>query len=474
MAVNLKRDAVDVDIEAGEYQPLLNNLQANILRPHGRNNVRHIFIAFTAGPAAARTWLKAQSSKVTTAREQYDQIKAREEDSSFDGGTVFGLYLSAAGYRVIGLDPDEFDSDSYERGMKDPTGGKDPDPSTWETAFQQEIHAMMAVADSSFTTVNSQAQAVVDSLTGVGAVLAIQEGTTLRRQTSETTFEPIEHFGYFDGISNPIFTARDLAAEKQTMKIGDEWDPTARLVRVVRDDPFTEVEDACGSFLVYRKLHQDVGLFEQRLTDLAGAIPLSKDLTGAMLVGRFRDGTPVVTEKAQTADFSVTNDFNYNGDSAGFKCPAHAHIRKVNPREKIPLEDILGAGRKRRITRRGIPYGKPVPGLVEANIPSDPDRSADRGLLFLCFQANIKTQFEFIQRTWVDNPKFPNGLLPGSNKTGYDPLIGQDSDEGQRWPKVWGDKDAGRKRISFESAVTLKGGEYFFAPSIAFLQSLSG
>jgi Dyp-type peroxidase family len=474
VAINLKRDADEVDIEAGEYQPLLNNLQANILRPHGRNNVRHLFIAFTAGESAARGWLKAHATRITTARQQYDQIKARENSPGLDGGTVFNIYISAAGYRALGLDPDEFDSDSYERGMKDPTGGKDPDPSTWEAPFQREIHAMVAVADTSFTTAKNAAQAVADSLAGVGELLAIQEGTTLRRPTGEGGFEPVEHFGYFDGISNPIFTARDLEAEKEKIKIGDEWDPTARLGRVLCDDPFTDEEDAFGSFLVYRKLHQDVGQFEQRVTDLAGAIPMTEELTGAMLVGRFKDGTPVVAANAPTADFSITNDFNYFGDDAGFKCPAHAHIRKVNPRERIPAADLLGHGRKRRIVRRGIPYGKPVPGLVEASIPSDPNRSADRGLLFLCFQANIKSQFEFIQRTWVDNPNFPHGTLPGSSNSGYDPLIGQDSDEGQRWPNQWGDRDAGRDRISFESAVTLKGGEYFFAPSIAFLESLSG
>lgn len=469
MAVNLKRDAKDVDIEDGEYQRLLKNLQANILRPHGRNNVRHVFIAFTAGQPAARGWLKASAPKITTARQQYDQLAAREASPGLDGGTVFNLYLSAAGYRALGLDPDEFGS-TFEGGMKN--RGKDPDPATWEAPFQQEIHAMVAVADTSFTKAKEGAQAVAASLAGVGDVLLIQEGTTLRRPTTPGETEPVEHFGYFDGISNPIFTARDLEAEKRTMEIGDKWDPTAKLVRVLRDDPFTDEEDAFGSFLVYRKLHQDVGLFEQRVTALAAQIGQSEDLAGAYAVGRFRDGTPVEKRKTPQGDFSVTNNFNYFRDGANYRCPAHAHIRKVNPRERVPLRDILGEGRKRRITRRGIPYGKPVPGLVEESIPSDANRSADRGLLFLCFQANIKTQFEFIQKDWVDNARFPDGLI--GKDTGYDPLIGQDTNSGQHWPNEWDNKDAGRTQASFESAVTLKGGEYFFAPSIAFLQALSG
>ena len=469
MSVNLKRPAAEVNIDAPEFQPLLQNLQANILRPHGRRAVRHVFIAFTGGAQAARNWLKQSAPKVTTARQQYDQLKAREANPGLDGGTVFGLYLSAAGYGAIDLDPDEL-GDTFEAGMKN--RGKDPDPATWEAPFQREIHAMVAVADMSSTKAKEGADAVAASLAGIGDVLAIQEGTTLRRPTPPGKSEPVEHFGYFDGISNPIFTARDLEAEKKDMEIGDKWDPTAKLVRVLRDDPFTDVEDAFGSFLVYRKLHQDVGLFERRLNDLAGQIGQSKELAGAYLVGRFPDGTPVEKKDAPQGDFSVTNNFNYFKSGADFRCPAHAHIRKVNPRERVPLPDVLGEGRKRRITRRGIPYGKPVPGLVDDGVPSDANRSADRGLLFLCFQANIKTQFEFIQRDWVDNAKFPDGIV--GKDTGFDPLIGQDTNTGQHWPNKWNDKNSGRTQASFESAVTLKGGEYFFAPSIAFLRAVGG
>ena len=91
----------------------------------------------------------------------------------------------------------------------------------------------------------------------------------------------------------------------------------------------------------------------------------------------------------------------------------------------------------------------------------------------MCFQANIKRQFEFIQRTWVDNPNFPVSLLnPFAKDTGDDPLIGQDANETQRWPNRWGDESAGRKSFNFESAVTLRGGEYFFAPSVPFLAAL--
>jgi deferrochelatase/peroxidase EfeB len=151
------------------------------------------------------------------------------------------------------------------------------------------------------------------------------------------------------------------------------------------------------------------------------------------------------------------------------RCPFHAHVRKVNPRGTTPLTSF-DKERQKRIVRRGIPYGKPMPG-VAAGAETNADPKAARGLLFLCFQHDIDDQWEFIQRTWVDNPIFPKGIL-FQQDTGDDPLIGQDADEAQRWPKAWGKKDAGKKAFNFESAVTLKGGEYFFAPSLPFLRSI--
>ena len=88
----------------------------------------------------------------------------------------------------------------------------------------------------------------------------------------------------------------------------------------------------------------------------------------------------------------------------------------------------------------------------------------------MCYQANIQNQFEFLQRAWADNPNFPRSLvLPDS---GIDPLIGQDDDPGidPAWPARWG--GSRRIRCGFGRHVTLKGGEYFFAPSLAFMLGL--
>ncbi len=160
----------------------------------------------------------------------------------------------------------------------------------------------------------------------------------------------------------------------------------------------------------------------------------------------------------------------HDKDKDGLKCPMHAHVRKANPRGTTPGTSLKDES-ARRIVRRGIPYGKPHPGA--GCDPALSQVAGPRGLLFMSFQANIEDHFEFIQRVWVDNNDFPSGTIPLVQRdTGDDPLIGQDEDEAQHWPKQWNDEDAGTKKFDFESAVKLKGGEYFFAPSRPFLAGL--
>ncbi len=492
MAIDLTRPPEDVSVEpTSAYRPLFEKLQGNVLKPHGRNVEKHVFLKFTGAPAAVRAWIRDKiAARVLTAAEQYDQARKRRENSSFDGGCVTLFHLSAEGYRYLGFNPKHFDSKAFRKGMKDQgdgliadffsTGNKDPKPVRWEGGYRETVHAMVQLGDDEEdeSRLDAALASLQAELAGIADPVAIETGRALRRTVDKgqptERVEPIEHFGYFDGISQPLFTAEDLEHYYQDGKGTDApgmWDPGASLDLVLADDPFTAEEDAFGSYLVYRKLYQNFGQWAGRVTACAAAIGDGEALAGAMAVGRFQDGTPVVDFDQPTANY--TNDFVFKAlDAKGFKCPAHAHVRKVNPRGTTPSTS-LAAERKRRIARRGIPYGKPMPDICDS-VETDPDPAAERGLLFLCFQANVEKQFEFIQRTWVDNPNFPDNVfnLPFEDDTGDDPLIGQDANEKQRWPKTWGDPNAGRKKFNFEAAVMLKGGEYFFAPSLPFLKAL--
>jgi Dyp-type peroxidase family len=492
MTIDLTAPASQVTTTPGSaHRAMLEKLQGNILKPHGRNVEKHIFLKFTGAPAAVRAWIrdKVAPGLLTTAR-QYDQSRERKDDPDFDGGLVKLFFLSAAGYRHLGLNPKPFGSGAFKDGMKDQGDGildaifstenKDPKPGRWDAGYRDAVHALVQLGDDpeDETRLLNAVELVKAEVAGLAQVLAIETGRALRRTVTvggKERVEPIEHFGYFDGISQPLFTAEDLDKYylKQGTKGAGHWDPSASLDLVLADDPYSEDDEALGSYLVYRKLHQNVGQWNDRVVATAGAVGVDATLLGATAVGRFKDGTPIVDADQPMGDY--TNDFVFKtADPDGWRCPAHAHIRKVNPRGTTPRTSDASE-RRRRIARRGIPYGKPLPGVCDAmGAETDPDMAADRGLLFLCFQANVEKQFEFIQRTWADNPNFPDNIfnLPFQRDTGDDPVIGQDANERQRWPKVWGDPAGGREKFNFEAAVALKGGEYFFAPSLPFLRTL--
>jgi deferrochelatase/peroxidase EfeB len=185
-----------------------------------------------------------------------------------------------------------------------------------------------------------------------------------------------------------------------------------------------------------------------------------------MAVGRFEDGTPILGSSGPGQGPRQNNDFRFDGDAKGERCPFHAHIRKVNPRGDLIRGTALTepAERQRRITRRGITYGartmRPSPLRAMDGLPSK-----GVGLLFMCFQADIRRQFAFMQKEWCNDANFP------AKATGVDPVVGQRVKEDcpdHRWPNGAGAPLSFR----FESFVRMKGGEYFFAPSLPYFDTL--
>jgi hypothetical protein len=72
-----------------------------------------------------------------------------------------------------------------------------------------------------------------------------------------------------------------------------------------------------------------------------------------------------------------------------------------------------------------------------------------------------------MQKRWANNQNFVQ------SQTGLDAVTGQGKAQtgGQKWPKEWGKKDD-TVQFDFFHFVTLKGGEFFFAPSISFLKTI--
>ena len=211
-----------------------------------------------------------------------------------------------------------------------------------------------------------------------------------------------------------------------------------------------------GTYMVFRKLRQDVAGFRNFLATQRPDL-MQRDLLAAQMVGRWRNGTPLVRspDGPVHTDRDAINDFRYEGeDSDGLRCPLGAHIRRLNPRDTAFRDDA----NRHRLIRRGIPYGTYLP--EEA-----PDDGAERGLLFVAFNARIDLQFEFLQQQWVNRGEFVGQA--GNRK---DPIIGANAGTVHDQFIVPGSP---APVFNLPRFVSVRGGDYFYAPGIAALKELA-
>jgi Dyp-type peroxidase family len=213
-----------------------------------------------------------------------------------------------------------------------------------------------------------------------------------------------------------------------------------------------------GSYLVYRKLAQDVSGFWSTMLDRAvprgdarAAIALA-----SRIVGRWPSGAPLAQHPDRDVGDTFVRSFEFAGDDPeGHRCPLGAHIRRANPRDMLgpSPEASRKAVARHRILRRGRVYGPPTPGTVAERARPSP---GERGLIFIAMNASVRRQFEFIQQTWLNNPKFA-GLYDER-----DPLAATSA--GGRHLTIQGEPARTRVR-DLPSFVTVRGGGYFFLPS---------
>ena len=129
----------------------------------------------------------------------------------------------------------------------------------------------------------------------------------------------------------------------------------------------------------------------------------------------------------------------------------------MNPRHSLPFDGKLV--NRHRIIRRGITYGEPLPEGAE-------DDGRERGVIFMCLQASVAREFEFVQSQWAN----------GGNAF----RLAQDQDADRRPARhrrpVEDDVPGTRRSSSgpLSRVVTTRGGEYYFTPGINGLRHLAG
>lgn len=311
-----------------------------------------------------------------------------------------------------------------------------------------------------------------------------------------------EAFGFVDGISQPamsgtrrakalrpedVVAAGELVLGYPDQRGGLAPSPTLRAAR----DPDHDLDDAGiaddrqrpefaggpnvtsrdlgrnGTYLVVRELAQNVDAFQRWLDTAALALHGAdvpwhpehrREWLAAKLVGRWRDGSALVHHPDEPASgwngtrpAQVGNRFAYvQEDPSGARCPLGAHIRRANPRDALAPNSAEGfaAVQTHRLLRVGRSY-------------RDPDGT--QGLMFMCINASIERQFEFVQQRWLLNPSF-SGL---EDET--DALLGSRVGRSFNLPGCPGRQAAGLSRF-----VTMRGGGYFFLPGRAALRVLAG
>ncbi len=270
-----------------------------------------------------------------------------------------------------------------------------------------------------------------------------------------------------------------------------------------------------GTYLVLRDLSQDTSAFWQFINDQAARNLEARNTVAAATVGRVLSDLPIIPSDdslvpSDTPKHTIPagapivplssnevpgvgpdpedirrNQFTFHDDVAGTACPFGAHIRRANPRNADlpegtrglfarllrilgygrdnPHEDLIASTRFHRILRRGREY-------VLETADERGGRVVQRGLRFICLNANISRQFEFIQASWLANPKF-EGLDEG------DPLVanrmplwaGRPTDTFTR-PQPSG---VCRRLSALPQFVHVRGGAYFFMPGISALRFLA-
>lgn len=325
--------------------------------------------------------------------------------------------------------------------------------------------------------------------------------------------ESHEHFGYRDGISQPVirggeqytpaFNTRDLVAAGEFVlgyrnnqgffppsiavpAAGDAGEvlPVAAEAQSFGQADFGGADEQLalrdfgrnGTFLVIRQLAQDVRGFHrfasekaaelcnrygaERLAAVTGA-EIDGEWVASKIVGRWRDGAPLIGTPRAANQFNArrpANNFAYGRDDPqGHACPLGAHIRRTNPRDSLNPGDAQEEAitSRHRLLRRGRSYVRTVDGYLSEH---SPELEAERGMMFMAIVGDIERQFEFVQQTWATLSSF-HGLTDEP-----DPLIADRRQPGARGYTI--PTAAGPLTIGdMETFVELRGGGYFFMPS---------
>lgn len=350
-------------------------------------------------------------------------------------------------------------------------------PERWDPVWRDsQVHVWVGIYGESPAVLARRCTILRQFLEETGGARILYEQDASALPDTNGGYGTKEHFGYTDGFGNPDFDGAERKPQPGQGKLtdGGKWVPlaTGEFLLGYPDEageipvaPVPHLLAKNGTFMVYRKLHQNVATFRHYLDEHASRYGGGKEKLAAKFIGRWRDGTPLELspdseDPALVNDPARSTNFTYGKDSEGIRCPIGAHIRRVNPRDTFGFGGALI--NRRRIMRRGLPYGVYTPADKAAN---DAD---EHGVVFIVLNASISRQFEFVQQQWV---QYGNDSHQGSDR---DPLLGAHDGRGKFM--IQGDTNASNPPYmctALPSFVETRGGDYFFMPSLTALRLIA-
>lgn len=442
----------------------LGNIQSNVLRGYrvGEAEPHHAYLWLAMRDrAAARAAVATLLPHVTSC-------------ATWDAGTapfVLNLALSHAGLRTLGLPEDVQLSAAFVEGMRDraerlgDTG--DSAPPAWEPALaRDDISALVTISGADEAAIAAGRQLVATVLGPEVELVVEHRAAALHGKPPGT-----EHFGFVDGIGQPFVAGSGLRSRpgEGTPERGG-WVPIAT-GEFVLGHPGEQGSTSAsvhpwlrdGSYLVMRRLEERVAEFREYVARIAGLYDEPPDWVAAKMIGRWQSGAPLMLAPDRDdaklgADPSRNNDFRYEHDAEGHRCPFGAHVRRANPRDD-PSGPRVAQVRRHRIIRRAVPYG---PWLPEGQHDDE-----ERGVMFGVVCADIENQFEYVQLNWMNSPISARALTLAADR---DPVVGANDGTGKHLvPRRAGPV------VCWELPrfVRVRGGAYFFLPSLASLASLA-
>jgi Dyp-type peroxidase family len=381
------------------------------------------------------------------------------------GQSWLSVAITYPGLVALGVPQDSLDSfpDAFRSGMAAQAGqlldAGENDPAHWDAPFGTgHVHLGVSVfsdSEPAWHRTMDMARRQYEGFPGV---------TVLIEQDFGAQPGDLNPLGYRDSIGQPAIDGCGVDAlpgQGPLIKAGEFILGYPGETGAPLPMPQPDVLGRNGTYAGLRKYQSRVGTFNRFLREHARTEE-ERELLAAKLVGRWRSGAPLTLAPDRDdpelgADPQRNNDFSYATDPHGRQVPFGCHMRRMNPRDTEMA--IFADVNVHRIIRRSTTYGAPYdPG---ATTPQDDE--TPRGLYFIFLSAKAMATLEFLQREWINDGNF---MTLGTER---DPNVGLQPDDATFTIP----QEPVRRRIhGIETFNVLRGGEYFFLPSLSALRWL--